>query len=88
MSDKLYQREQPAASSGKQLPIKQETTKGSASDSEGVGERGVGRERGVGVWEAAGKASSSPQTSPRLLERNCEAVSLSEITRGDTFLIC
>lgn len=35
MSDKLYQREQPAASSGKQLPIKQETTKGSANDSGG-----------------------------------------------------
>lgn len=50
MSDKLYQREQPAASSGKQLPIKEETTKGSASDSEGVGGQGVSV--GGGEWES------------------------------------
>lgn len=88
MSDKLYQREQPAASSGKQLLIKPETTKGSASDSEGVG--GGGLTGGGWVWAAAGKASSPtpPTLHPRLLERNREAVSLSEITKGDTFLIC
>lgn len=83
MSDKLYQREQPAASSGKQLPIKQETTKGSAS--EGVGERGVGRER-EGVWEAAGKASSSPQPPP-VSWRGIARLSLSVKSPGETHFL-
>lgn len=87
MSDKLYQREQPATSSGKQLPIKQETTKGSASDSEGGG---CGDGKGGWKWAAVEKLSCQPPPTPhpRRLQKNSEAVSLSEITKGDTFLIC
>lgn len=84
MSDKLYQREQPAASSGKQLPIKQETTKGSASDSEAVGARGVGREReGVGgVWK-----SFLVPAPPPVSWRGIARLSLSVKSPGETHFL-